>query len=106
VAIGHYLLAPAVHHRQTTLTYDQAGCEIPISLDARRFVILATSNVAFAGMSIRAMNWAWDVLLPPTAKLVLLALADIADDAGSCWPSQNVIAAKCSVTSRTCSASS
>jgi hypothetical protein len=52
-------------------------------------------------MSIRAMNWAWQVLLPPTAKLVLLALADIADDAGSCWPSQNVIAAKCSITSRT-----
>ncbi len=47
------------------------------------------------------MTWAWATPLPPTPKLVLLALADIADDAGSCWPSQNAIAAKCSITTRT-----
>jgi hypothetical protein len=47
------------------------------------------------------MTWAWATPLPPTPKLVLLALADIVDDTGSCWPSQNAIAAKCSITTRT-----
>lgn len=28
------------------------------------------------------MNWAWGQTLPPTAKLVLIALADAADDYG------------------------
>jgi hypothetical protein len=70
------------------------------------------------GMSVRAMSWAWDVdpeeLLalaragreaaggkPPargvsatTLKLVLLALADHADDTGKCWPGLSRVAAK------------
>ena len=40
------------------------------------------------------MNWAWRQALPPTPKLVLLALADAADDAGVCWPSVSTVAAK------------
>ena len=52
-------------------------------------------------MSIRAMHWAWSIKLPPTAKLVLLSLADIADDSGACWPSHPTLAAKCTLTSRT-----
>jgi len=51
-------------------------------------------------MSIRVMNWAWTTELPPTPKLVLMALADIADDQGICWPSQNTLAKKCSVAER------
>ena len=47
------------------------------------------------------MNWAWSIKLPPTAKLVLLSLADIADDSGACWPSHPTLAAKCTLTSRT-----
>ena len=47
------------------------------------------------------MTWAWAVPLPPTAKLVLMALADEADDAGYCFPSHRRIAAKASVTERT-----
>jgi len=47
------------------------------------------------------MTWAWSVALPPTSKLVLMALADIADDQGVCWPSQPTLAAKCSLTDRT-----
>jgi len=28
-------------------------------------------------MSIKAMNWAWSIPLPPTLHIVLLALSDI-----------------------------
>jgi len=38
-------------------------------------------------MCIAARDWAWAQALPPTAKYVLLALAERADDAGLCWPS-------------------
>jgi Helix-turn-helix domain len=51
-------------------------------------------------MSIRIMTWAWASELPPTPKLVLMALADIADDHGICWPSQNTLAKKCSTAER------
>ena len=47
------------------------------------------------------MTWAWAVPLPPTTKLVLMALADEADDTGYCFPSHRRIAAKASVTERT-----
>ena len=47
------------------------------------------------------MNWAWRQNLPSTAKLVLLALADAADDEGNCWPSVATIARKAGVTTRT-----
>lgn len=38
-------------------------------------------------MSLRATAWAWTVPVQPTAKLVLVALADHADEVGLCWPS-------------------
>ena len=39
-------------------------------------------------MSNRATSWAWDVEgLSPTQKLVLVKLADNANDDGYCWPS-------------------
>jgi hypothetical protein len=47
------------------------------------------------------MNWAWRQKLPPTPKLVLMALADAADDHGVCWPSVTTLARKCSVSPRT-----
>lgn len=37
-------------------------------------------------MSLRATAWAWTVPTSPTGKLVLLALADFADEVGHCWP--------------------
>lgn len=50
-------------------------------------------------MSIRIMTAAWDLNLGShTAKLVLLALADNANDAGVCWPSIETVAAKCDLT--------
>lgn len=47
------------------------------------------------------MNWAWRQQLAPTAKLVLMSLADAADDHGVCWPSVPTVARKCCVSSRT-----
>lgn len=47
------------------------------------------------------MNWAWETPLPPTPKLVLMKLADAADDDDFCFPSVPVVAAKSSVSERT-----
>ena len=47
------------------------------------------------------MNWAWEQNLSPGSKLVLMALADNADDQGYCWPKIKTIAAKCCVSERT-----
>lgn len=54
-----------------------------------------------AAVSIFAMNWAWGQKLAPTAKLILMALADAADDQGVCWPSVATVANKCGVSTRT-----
>lgn len=44
-------------------------------------------------MSIKAMTWAWGLAeLPLRESMVLLALADAANDEGVCWPSQEVLA--------------
>ena len=47
------------------------------------------------------MNWAWRQALTPTLKLILMALADAADDHGGCWPSVSTLAKKCTVSTRT-----
>src|SRR5471030_881034 len=52
-------------------------------------------------MSIRAMNWAWAQELSPTPKLILMALADAANDKDECWPGIPFIARKCCVSERT-----
>lgn len=51
-------------------------------------------------MTIRAMNWAWGIELPPAMKLVLLKLADRANDDGECWPGIDVVAEACGVSER------
>lgn len=46
-------------------------------------------------MSVRAIAWAWDVDgITPTEKLVLLAIADNADDDGYAWPGVETLCAK------------
>lgn len=52
-------------------------------------------------MSIVATHWAWGQLLPPTPKLILMSLADNADEAGYCWPRIRKVAERCSVSERT-----
>ncbi len=45
-------------------------------------------------MSVRVMAAVWEMALPPMEKLVLLALADCANDEGKCWPSATTLARK------------
>jgi len=47
------------------------------------------------------MNWAWHQDIKPVPKLILMALADAADDQGICWPSVAAIAVKVGVSTRT-----
>lgn len=55
-------------------------------------------NVA---VSIKIMTQVWDMALPGTEKLVMLALADAASDEGACWPMVATIAKKCGISERT-----
>ena len=54
-------------------------------------------------MSVRCMTWVWDhSTVGGTERLVLLALADCANDEGrECWPSIATLARKCRVDERT-----
>ena len=51
-------------------------------------------------MSIRIMAQVWTLDIPPTEKLVLMALADRSNDEGACWPGQESLAKKCSISER------
>lgn len=52
-------------------------------------------------MSVRIMSLIWDMLCEShTQKLVLLALADNANDQGRCWPSISTISRKCQLSER------
>jgi hypothetical protein len=52
-------------------------------------------------MSAKTSTWAWaQVVTPPAAKLVLMALADTANDDGTCWPSKRTVAAKTGISER------
>ena len=51
-------------------------------------------------MSIAIMNHVWQLAIPAGQKIVLLSLADQANDHGVCWPSMAKIAARCSITER------
>jgi len=42
-------------------------------------------------MSTKLMALVWPMQMPPTAKAVLVSLADNANDAGHCWPSIDTI---------------
>jgi hypothetical protein len=46
------------------------------------------------------MSWAWTLPLAPPPKLVLVALADEADDRGFCLPNKRRIAERCNITER------
>lgn len=53
-------------------------------------------------MSITALNWAFAQNIEPSAKkFVLVALADIADDYGICFPSYKTISNKTNISTRT-----
>ena len=53
-------------------------------------------------MSVQAMTWAFAQDVEPHAKLVLIALANRSNqDTGICFPGQALLAAECSMSSRT-----
>ncbi|MHC1697752.1 MAG: helix-turn-helix domain-containing protein [Geobacteraceae bacterium] len=52
-------------------------------------------------MSIKLMSIVWMMDLPKAEKMLLLALADSANDDGVCWPSREVLAKKCGDSVRT-----
>lgn len=53
-------------------------------------------------MSVRVITWVWDHSVSSgTDRLVMLALADNADDRGACWPSMLTIARKARISERT-----
>lgn len=54
-----------------------------------------------AAMSIKIMTQVWEIKLPDSEKIALLALADCANDEGGCWPSMATLASKCSKAPRT-----
>lgn len=45
-------------------------------------------------MSIKLMSRAWEMDIPTSQKMILLALADRANDEGECWPGQEELARK------------
>lgn len=47
------------------------------------------------------MSLVWELELPDSEKLVLLALADCANDEGHCWPGMATLTKKCSKSDRT-----
>mgnify|MGYP001612246891 CR=1 FL=1 len=51
-------------------------------------------------MSIAIMTDVFNLRVDPARKLILLALADNADDGGVCWPSQQTIARRASISER------
>ena len=51
-------------------------------------------------MSVKWISRVWPLEIPATSNLVLLSLADQANDGGTCWPSQPQIAKRCSLTDR------
>lgn len=51
-------------------------------------------------MSVRVSTWAWQQPVGGHRKLVLLAVADQANDGGVCWPSQTSLARKCGISER------
>lgn len=52
-------------------------------------------------MSIEALNWAFKLNLPPNKKIIMLALADHADERHRCFPSFAKLCQKCSVSKST-----
>jgi hypothetical protein len=52
-------------------------------------------------MSVTVMAWAWKQDLTSTEKIVLVALADRADDDGLCWPGHKSLSTKCGLNRRT-----
>ena len=52
-------------------------------------------------MSAKATFWAWEISLPSPTKLILLSLANYANDQDQAWPSYETLANSCGMDRRT-----
>ena len=52
-------------------------------------------------LSVKLSGFIFDTYLPPTETLMMLALADYADQNGKCWPSKETLARRSRVSKRT-----
>lgn len=52
-------------------------------------------------MSIKLQTMVWDLELPLSRKMLMLSLADQANDEGFCWPDYETLMRRCSVSRRT-----
>ncbi len=83
--------------RQTVvgrITSGSPGCPHPARPEISSGIIKGWA------MSIEALMWAWAQRISHGSKLVLLALADHADEEGWCWPRVRYLAKKCGVSER------
>jgi hypothetical protein len=62
---------------------------------------LSKPNLGVVQMSVKALTWAFDQPISATEKVVLLALADHANDRGECWPSVSLLMQRAYVGERT-----
>lgn len=62
---------------------------------------LGKPNIEVIQMSVKALTWAFDQPISATDKVVLLALADHANDLGECWPSVSLLMQRACVGERT-----
>ena len=61
-------------------------------------VVVVGVGVGVANMSIKAITWAFEQKnITAHEKLVLIALADHANDHGVCWPGQEGLSEKCCI---------
>jgi hypothetical protein len=60
----------------------------------------AAATAGGASVSLKIMSRVWEVSLPHADKLLLLALADNANDEGHCWPSVAALGRKCGMEDR------
>jgi hypothetical protein len=63
--------------------------------------VILISQQGNLAMSIDASRWAWTQQITPSQKIVLLSLADRADEEGYCYPSIKRLELDCSMTRRT-----
>lgn len=58
----------------------------------------STWQGAFYSMSVHISSAVWKIVMPNAGrKLVAVALADMANDDGSCWPSLRTLASRCNL---------
>ena len=99
-AIGYRVAIAVCRHRPLSADDDCFRCSTMKHGSSSSFNGQG-KGVQLLTMSLKVMHWAWSIALQPPPKLLLMALADEADDRGFCFPSVPHLAKKCSIAERT-----